>query len=204
MLRKALIIGFALIVALIGYNIYALVSGYGNLSNVPERQVMGAKDGDLSVIEFLDYRCQYCREAHSTITEAVRTDGRIRYIVRPIVYVDQFSLQAVRVMYAADQQEHFIEMHEILIKNKEDPTEKIIKTFVDELGLDWELFKSDMGSEGAKDLILQNRKLFAQVGGQSTPTFIIGHKIFYVPEGRMPEVSDFLDMFAEARGLGLR
>lgn len=174
------------------------------VSNVPAGQVMGEKNGTLTVVEFLDYRCPFCRDIHPTITEAVERDQNIRYIVRPVVFVDPLSEVTARAAYAAVEQDKFEQFHNALIALPNDPTEAAIQNIVREIGGDWQMFNADMESESAKDFVIDNVLAFRAIGGSQTPTFIIGHKMEYIPKDRMPDVLDFMRMFEEARQLGLK
>lgn len=204
MVRKALLVVFGLVVALVGLRVYTLYVGYQSLTKVPQTQILGNKNGNLSVVEFLDYRCVYCREAHPTITRAVEIDRNIKYVVRPLAFINEYSSEAVKFAFAADQQGKFRQAHEALMLSEQDLTPGLIKALASNLGLNIAKLEEDMASQEAENFVETNNKVFAQIGGQSTPTFVIGHKILYVPEDRMPEVEDFLAMFEEARSLGLQ
>lgn len=204
MYRKIFLALVLLVGACIIYGIASSYFALKSVSDVPASQVMGNADGTLTVVEFLDYRCPYCRQIDPTIKEAVERDGSVRYIIRPLVFIDPYSVIATRAMYAADQQGKFKEMHDILVREERDLQEDVVKDIVASLGLNWAQFDTDMRSDGAAAYVQNNRNTFKAIGGTATPTFIIGHKIEYVPEGRMPNVLDFMKMFEQARQMGLK
>ena len=203
MVRK-IIIGIGVLAALfLLYNIVLLYLGYKDLANVPPDQVLGNPNGDLSVVEFLDYRCIYCKDVHPTITEAVRRDGKIRYIIRPLVFLDEQSLEASKALYAAANQGQFALMHEKLIAHQGDFDEDSLEDIAQSAGLNEDQFEADMSSDEIFKPLRENYTIFAKIGGNATPTFVVGHRLQYVPEGRMPTVEDFLNMFEQARKAGL-
>lgn len=204
MLRNILIAVFVLVIGIVAYGTYHVMSGYASVTNVPARQIMGNSDGDLTVVEFLDYSCVYCRQAHPTITGAVQQDGQIQYIVRPVAVVSEQSGYAASAVYAADHQGKFKEMHEYFITLEGSLDLEGLQDAVEAMGMDWELFQNDMQSEIVKEALRNNHLVFSQVGANATPTFIIGRKMFYVPQGSMPTTDDFLEMFAEARSRGFK
>ena len=186
------------------HNIVVLYFGYRNLTNVPAEHVLGNPQGDLSVVEFLDYRCGYCREAHPVITEAIARDGNIKYIIRPVTFVDEQSFYAAKALYAAANQGKFAAMHETLITASQDFTEETLEDIAEFVGLDEERFEDDMESDETLGPLRDNYSVFAQIGGNATPTFAIGQRLQYIPEGRMPSVADFLTMFEQAREAGFK
>ena len=203
MIKKIFIAVFVLISAGLIYGFAAQYMAMNDLGHVPKTHVMGNPDGDLTVVKFLDYRCPYCREAHPTIREAIERDGQVRFVIRPVVMVDPHSVAMARTVYAASAQDAFISMHERLITEERAMSEVIIKEHSDALGLNWDQMKSDLESEATENFLIDNHRVFSAIGGNATPTFMIGPKIKYVPEGQMPRVADFMRMFAEARSKGM-
>lgn len=199
--RYILYIILAAIAVYLSVNIFQLYTAQRGLANVPAGYATGPESADLTVVEFLSYSCRYCREVHPTITEAVKRDGNIRYIPRPVGSGDSESMQAAKIVYAAGEQGKFIEMHNALIENYRVVDEDALVELSRRVGVDVNELNKALGSGGGEKRIKKNTKLFLNIGGQATPTFIIGGEIIYVPEGQMPLVDDFLAMFAEARAM---
>lgn len=204
MLRYVLIGGFVLVAGFLGFRIFDLYQTYATLSDVPPEHIIASPEADLSVVEFLDYNCTYCRQAHPTITEAIRQDGKIKYIVRPVAFVDEESETAVKILYAAGIQGKFASMHDALMQNEQPLDDAGISALAAQAGVEPVQMRRDMESEPVLDFISANENLFNKVGLGATPTFVIGGKIVYTPETRMPDTADFISMFNEARAKGLQ
>ena len=200
-MRRVLYIGLAVLIALVSFNIFQLYTGYRSLSHVPPGYALASASSDLDVVEFLDYSCRYCREIHPTIIQAVKRDGGVRYIPRPLPSRNPEGFYAAVLAYAAGQQNAFIKTHNALMENYRVINEDILADLTQKTGLNYEQLMRDIEDDAVKGMIVKNGRLFKKVGGRATPTFIIGDRIFYVPEGRMPTVEDFLKMFNEARAM---
>lgn len=150
----------------------------------------------ITVTAFLDYGCPYCRDIHPTITQAVKTDGRVKYIPRIIPFLDSVS---ARFAYAAGQQGQFFDAHDVLMSRAKPLSNDDIILLAQALGLNTDRLKADMYSEDIRRQIAENITLYNNTGGTATPYVLIGDDIQYIPQGRMPDVDDFLEMFAQAR-----
>ncbi|MCB1532025.1 MAG: thioredoxin domain-containing protein [Alphaproteobacteria bacterium] len=198
---KNIVLGvLCLAIAFVGYQIFDAYRVRGALADVEAPLQTGPQDADLEVVEFLDYGCPYCREAHPTIMEAVQRDGRVRYIPRPVAFLGPESAYAAVVAYAAAQQDKFFEMHDALIRNFDNFNETTMPNIAAQAGADPALIQQQLDKGYLQEQVLENLDLFEAMGTNATPTFVIGGDMIYVPEGRMPSVDDFLEMFNKARG----
>lgn len=187
---------FALIVLFLAFQIYLIHRTYAALDDVPAEYSYGPEDADLTVVEFVKYTCPHCRTIHPVIMEAVSRDGHVRYIPRPL---PSDRVQDAQFVYAAGQQGLFKVVHSILLQDPNILAEGALMTIAEGLDVDTEKLKIDMEGDEVRRLINDNIKVFLNIGGSRTPTFMIGQKIMYVPEEKMPTVEDFLKMFEEAR-----
>ncbi len=190
----------AIIAALLIYQIVGTTWRNAQLDNTKPEYTIGSQEADLTIVEFLNYNCQYCREIHPTIMQAIETDGNARYIPRPIGMTgDAEALMKAALSYSAGNQGKIKEIQKDLFNHFRPIDEEFVAELITKHNFDQEQFNNDFGDQKTKDLIEKNHKLFLAVGTNATPTFIIGGKILYVPTGKMPTVQDFLDMFAQAR-----
>mgnify|MGYP000392104120 CR=1 FL=1 len=201
MLRNIALVCIGLVIAYVGYEIFTLYQKYNDLDNVGVEYRMGNEDADLSVVEFLDYGCPYCREVHPTIMQAVAQDGKVDYVPRPVAFLGEKSAHAAIVVYGAAQQGKFFQMHDAIIANFPDFSDEMLPKIASEAGVNMIELQQDIDTQDLQEYVISNMDLFKRLGGKATPTFIIDKRIFYVPEGNMPSVEDFLTLFAEARGL---
>lgn len=191
----------ALVAAYAAYNLYSLISLRHEIFDVPAAYTLGPQDADLKVVEFLDYSCPFCQQIHPTITEAVQKDGNVLYIPRPLPSANADSLNAAMIVYAAGKQGKFYPLHNAVLRDFQTFNNERLSSIAPEMGLDLERLQADISDESIKAAIAKNGEIYLRLGGKATPTFMIGEKIIYVPEGSMPTAEDFLRMFAEARGL---
>lgn len=156
--------------------------------------VGGNPAGDLTVVEFIDYRCGYCRKAHSEVSELIRSDGNIRYVVKefPIlgdqsVIASRFAIAALKVVGAEAYQKINAGFYEDF---RGDVTEDTLKAFAEDLGLDAGSIMAAMDDPEVTRVISENHALAGrlQIGG--TPTFVIGDQMVrgYVPLDGMRQI----------------
>ncbi|MEC3862187.1 DsbA family protein [Mesobacterium sp. TK19101] len=148
--------------------------------------VGGNLDGDITLVEFTDYRCGYCRKAHDEVSELVASDGNIRFIVKefPIlgdasVVSSQFAI-ATR-MVAGDVA--YKSVHDALITLQGEPSEPALRRLATSLGLDADAILDKMGSPEVDRVITETRQLAGRLQINGTPTFVLGDQMLrgYVP-----------------------
>lgn len=190
----------AIICAILTFQIGASFLTSNNIANAPDQFVISGENHDLTVVEFLSYNCPYCREIHPTIMAAIKQDGRIKYIPRPIANQGDTEARIKgAIAYSAAKQGKLKDIQTDLYEHFRPIDNKFIATIVEKHEMDFDQFNKDFGSDETKDLLNKNIELFLQIDGKATPTFIIGKKLIYVPSGKLPTVQDFLTMFAQAR-----
>ncbi len=182
------------------YEVAQLARARGALESVPPGFSIGPENADLSVVEFLDYSCPHCRNIHPVIMEAIKRDGRIKYIPRPVPSKTPGSLKYAKAAYAAGQQGKLIEMHDELMRNFRAMDEDDLIKLAADMGIDAEKFKADMAPDKAEPYLKKNSWLFAYMRTPSFPYFVIGKNLAFSPTTKMPSPDDFLKLFHEARG----
>ncbi len=188
-----------LIASYLSFQIYTLSSLSRAAFKVPAEYTSGSDSADLKVVEFLDYSCPDCRQIHPIIKEALQKDGRVTYIPRPLPSSDAQSVKTAQLVYAAGKQGRFIDVHNALIENFQNGS-GAIKSHIPP-DIDRAKLEEDAKDEAILKTIARNGEVYMKLGRDSVPTFLIGKKIIYVPEDKIPTVEDFLRMFNEARGL---
>ncbi|MEO1677340.1 MAG: DsbA family protein [Pseudomonadota bacterium] len=155
--------------------------------------VGGAPEGDITVVEFIDYRCGFCRRAHPEVQELIATDGRIRLIVKEFPILGEQSVLASRFAIAVKKlggDEAYKAAHDALIEMPGDVNELALELLAVDLGLDPAAVLETMGTQEVTDIILANRTLAQQLEIRGTPTFVVGDTMLrgYVPLDGMREV----------------
>lgn len=153
----------------------------------------GNPQGDVTLVEFIDYRCGYCRRAHDEVAELIETDGNIRFIVKEFPILGQASLLSSRFAIATRLEagdEAYKRAHDALITMRPEPTEQSLRDLADLLGLDADAVMARMEDPAVVEELRANRDLAERLDIQGTPTFIVGEELVrgYVPLDRMQAI----------------
>ncbi|WP_374764581.1 DsbA family protein [Yunchengibacter salinarum] len=149
---------------------------------------MGNPQGDVTVIEFFDYRCGFCRRHFPAVRKLVKEDGNIRFMPKQFPILDQegsaqMSRMAARAALAAHRQDAFGEYHTALMTRDGSLTEQTLYDVAAELGLDVAQLKDDMGHKLVEKRIQNNLAIGRDIGFSGTPAYIIGDEIIQGAEG---------------------
>jgi protein-disulfide isomerase len=161
--------------------------------NDPASWVGGNPEGDITVVEFTDYRCGYCRKAYDEVAELVKSDGNIRFVVKEYPILGEASLASARFAIAVRQiggDALYEKAHDALIRLRGDPTPETLGRLAGDLGLDPAAILAKMDSDEVGAVIAANHALGEELGITGTPTFVIDGTIVrgYVPLDGMREI----------------
>ena len=150
----------------------------------------GNPDGDITLVEFLDYRCGYCRRAHNDVAELLARDGNIRLIVKEFPILGEDSLLASRFAISTKQvagDEAYQAIHDALMTINSDISERGLRRLARSLGIDAEPIIAGMESEEVTNEIRATRALAQQMQITGTPTFVLQDEMIrgYVPVDQM-------------------
>ncbi len=142
--------------------------------------VAGDPDGDITVVEFLDYNCGYCKRAHADVKKLIESDGDIRFVIKEFPILGPTSRTAAEAAMAAMEQdggERYLAFSDALMSHRGTLEEETIYRIAAQVGLD-----PDKLREGAKDAkigerISANYDIARKLEIQGTPTFIIGDTV---------------------------
>jgi protein-disulfide isomerase len=138
--------------------------------------VVGNPDGDVTLVEFFDYRCSYCRGMVPGLRNLVDKDKGLRVVMKEFPVLGPDSLLAARSALAAEKQGRYMDFHLALMGAK-DLDETSIKALASRLGLDVDRLVVDMSSESVQRVIDANAQLASELGITGTPSFVIGGKL---------------------------
>jgi protein-disulfide isomerase len=140
----------------------------------------GAEEAPITIIEFMDYECGYCRRAESTIAQVLATypgQVRVQVVNMPLPFHQHAEL-AARAVYAAQEQGRYFELHERLITSKEELDKDTLLRHAAAVGLDLEQFKNDLESSRVQSAIERDREMATKLEVRGTPAFFInGRKV---------------------------
>lgn len=156
-------------------------------------QVSGNPEGDITIVEFIDYRCGYCRRAHDEVVELVATDGNIRMITKEFPILGANSTASAQLAIAAKTlggDEAYTAANEALIRLTADMNEPVIRRLADQLGLEGDALLAAMQDEEVGQILGANAQLARALGINGTPSFVIGNEMLrgYVPLKGMQEI----------------
>jgi len=156
--------------------------------------VGGNPEGSLTIVEFLDYRCGYCRKAHAEVAELVSSDGDIRYVVKEFPILGDQSVVASRFAIAALQSlgaEAYEKINAGFYESfRGDVTVETLTAFATELGLDSAAIFAKMNAPEVTKIIEENHRLAQRMQVSGTPTFVMGGRMLrgYAPLEAMREI----------------
>jgi len=170
-----------------------------SLLNEEPEYVLGNPEGDVTFVKFLDYSCKFCRDAHPVVNAAVKRDGNVKYLPRPVETLTSEGIKASLLPYAAAKQGKFIEMHDALMENYRVIDDQVIQDLALQIGIDHEQLKRDIEDKNVIKKADKNMDLFNDYRLNATPAYAVGKGILLVPDRTFNE-NDFLTLFKEARG----
>jgi protein-disulfide isomerase len=146
--------------------------------NDPNTPIGGNLKGDVTMVEFFDYQCGYCKMSEEAILKVLKDDGKVKFYYKEFPILGPMSVTATKAALAAVKQNKYVKFHDALIGKKDHLTEDMIYDTAKEVGLDVDKLKKDMASDEVSKIIDVNLKLGNDVGVRGTPMFIIGNQIY--------------------------
>ncbi|XDA99645.1 DsbA family protein [Sulfitobacter sp. LCG007] len=155
--------------------------------------VGGNPDGDITLVEFMDYRCGYCKRAFGEVEKLLSEDGRIRFVVKEFPILGEQSVLASRFAVATKQvagPDAYGQIHDALMVYNADITLPALKRMAGTLGLDADAIEAAMDSEAVTAEIRATRELAQKLKISGTPTFILEDEMLrgYLPYDQMQAI----------------
>ena len=147
------------------------------LLNDPNSPVSGNLDGDVTVVEFFDYRCGYCKRVAGAVTQLQKDDPNVRVVYKDYPILGEASVLAARAALASKAQGKHLAFHEALLASEEELTQETIFVLATAVGLDTEKLHRDMESPSIQTTIERNRALARELDINGTPGFIVGTEL---------------------------
>ena len=163
----------------------------------PEIPALGNPQGDLTVVEFFDYQCPYCKKLAPEIAQLLKEDGNIRLVLKDWPIFGAVSTSAAQLALATKYQDKYAQAHDALIGATEKLTDANIPDLLTKAGVDVDKAKQDLQAhqQTIDDLLTRNNDQAEAFGFQGTPGFIVG--TFRVPG--VVEMKVFKQIVADAR-----
>lgn len=174
----------------------ALNDSAAEIFNNAADPVLGNPAGDVTVVEFFDYRCPYCKRVTDSLTSLIDSDANLRVVFKEFPILGPDSLVAARVALAAHKQGKYREVHEALMAHKGSFEKDALIEVAASVGADPAKLATDMEDPAIMTQIQANDALAAKLGITGTPGFIFGRQL--VP-GAIP-LDEMKKLVAAARG----
>jgi protein-disulfide isomerase len=147
----------------------------------PDIPVAGNPNGDITIVEYFDYQCPYCRKVEPELKQVVHDDGKVRLVQKDWPVLGPVSVVAARMALACRYQDKYLQAHDALIGVNSKLTEPRIRELLAGAGIDVDRATRDLDTNAkAIDAILaRNNDQASAFGFNGTPSFIVGK--FRVP-----------------------
>ena len=140
----------------------------------PNAPVLGNPEGDVTVVEFFDYNCPYCRRVKPEVRALIEEDPNIRLVYREWPILGDGSVFAAKAALAARAQGKYEEFHWAMMAIKGRAQEATVLRVAEEGGLDLEQLKKDMEAPEVAEHIATSMRLTQALGFNGTPSFVVG------------------------------
>ena len=155
----------------------AIVAFKKDLSEDPLAPVLGNSKGDVTIVEFFDYRCPYCRQVEPQLQRLIKEDPGLRVVQKEFPILGPASTYAARAALAANKQGKHKEFHEALMAGKPNIEEADILKAAEGVGLNIDQLKVDMASPEIDLEIARGIQIARTLRLEGTPAFIVGTEL---------------------------
>lgn len=154
----------------------AIVEQSQEIYRSPGAPTIGNPSGDITVVEFFDYNCGYCKRAFSDVTKLIEKDAKVKFVMKELPILSKGSEEASRVALAAKAQGKYWEVHRALLTLRGQANEQTALAVAEKAGLDMTKLKADMKSDAVTGEIARVRELAQSMGIQGTPHFLVADR----------------------------
>ena len=149
--------------------------------NSPRGVVLGNKDGDVTFVEFFDYNCGYCKRAMADMLDLLKTDPKLKVVLKEFPVLGPGSVEAARVAAAARMQDKtgkkYLEFHQKLLGGRGQADKAHAMAAAKDAGFDMARLEKDLASPEVRATIEENFKLAEDMGLNGTPSYVIGKQV---------------------------
>ncbi len=174
----------------------ALVASRANdLLRDPNTPIIGNSEGDVTLVEFFDYTCVFCKAADPRIRQLMQEDDGVRRVLKDFPVLTRDSLIAGKAGLASRNQGMYESYHNAMMEFRGQLTEARIFEIAEEVGLDVDRLREDMEAPEIADQIIENFNLARALRVYSTPTYFVNDRMINQPSAEI----DFPATIAAAR-----
>lgn len=152
--------------------------------------VGGNPDGDVTIVEFIDYRCGYCRRAVPEVAKLLSNDQNVRFVIKEFPILGEASLQSARFAVSTRLvagMDAYKKVHDALLDFSGEPTEVNLRRLAEGLQLDAEAILAGMDAPAVTQELQRNRSLGQRLNISGTPSFVVGTEMLrgFLPADQM-------------------
>ncbi len=148
----------------------------------PHQVTLGNPQGDIALVEFFDYNCGYCKRAMSDMLELLKTDAKLKFVLKEFPVLGEGSVQAAQVAAAVRMQDKsggkkYLEFHQKLLGGRGQADKARALAVAKEVGFDIARIEKDMTSDEVKSQLEESFKLAEALGLNGTPSYVVGSDV---------------------------
>ncbi len=143
-------------------------------ANSPEA---GNPNGNVTVVEFFDYNCHFCKGSYPAVEALLKDDKNVRFVFKDFPILGPSSIEAAKWALAAQKQGKYFAFHTAMMYNREPITDDLLKSVAKQVGMDVDQAEKDAEAPSVMKQLEQNEELAQQLGISGTPSFVIGNKV---------------------------
>jgi protein-disulfide isomerase len=155
----------------------AIAASTDALTRTPGDPTDGNLNGDVTIVEFYDVRCPYCRRMLPVFAELLKRERNVRVVYKDIPILGPGSVVGARAVLAAQRQGGYLKLREALMTGPAQVDSDVVKAAAQRLGLDWDRLQRDMADPAIQTRIDANLKLAHTLNIQGTPAYVIGDQL---------------------------
>jgi protein-disulfide isomerase len=157
------------------------------LFNSAHQVTLGNPHGDVTMVEFFDYNCGYCKRALSDMLELIKTDPNLKVVLKEFPVLGPGSLEAAQVAVAARMQDEtgqkYLDFHQRLLGGRGPADKSHALAAAKQAGFDLARIEKDIASDEVSETIKENMKIADAIGLSGTPSYIIGSSVVIGAQG---------------------
>lgn len=139
--------------------------------------VKGNPQGKVTLVEFFDARCGYCKQMEPAVQQLLRRQPDVRLVLKDLPILGPNSVLASRALLAAQRQGKYAELHDALLKLREEPAEPVLRREAERVGLDWARLRREMDDPAIQQRLQGNLRLAQALRVEGTPALVIGETL---------------------------
>jgi protein-disulfide isomerase len=159
----------------------AVVEHQATLFSSAHQVVLGNPRGNVTMVEFFDYNCGFCKRALTDMLDLLKTDGNLKFVLKEFPVLGEGSVEAAHVAVAARMQDttgkKYLEFHQKLLGGRGQADRARALAVAKEVGFDMTRIEKDMASDEVKKTIDEDMKLADALGVNGTPSYVVGDEV---------------------------